>query len=207
MGSLLSYAQSQPTKKELKQQQKERKQLSRELLFLDSTVRTGYELVTKKQLRQEQKLAKKQRQEQILFKADSIKIAATLLLRSGAYQKPGRLGSSTKEKLQVRNSYEAQQLDSLKKVIKSAKKIASAQLMQNEQVKQLTNDLDPYLQQYRQLKATYQQDSLNSLLQEGGKMAWEEAKKQESVTALTKEYTPYLQEAQVYKELFDVSKK
>ena len=82
---------------------------------------------SKKELRQQKKALKRQAKEQLQLKSDSLKISAML---------------------QLRNTTEANQVDSLKKVMKNSKQLAKEAILKSEEVKQVIKALDPYLSHF-----------------------------------------------------------
>lgn len=55
--------------------------------------------------------------------------------------------------LALRNTHEAKQVDSLKRVMKNSKQLAREAILQSEEVKQATAALDPYLIHYKKYKS------------------------------------------------------
>lgn len=55
--------------------------------------------------------------------------------------------------LQLRNTHEAKQVDSLKKVMKNSKQLAKDALLKSEEVKGISKELDPYLTHYKKYKS------------------------------------------------------
>lgn len=97
------------------------------------TLRSGQDTtLTKKQLRKQSKQEKHHHKEQLTLKADSIKISAMLALR---------------------NTHEAKQVDSLKRVMKNSKQLAKEAILNHEEVKQATVSIDPYLTHYKKYKS------------------------------------------------------
>lgn len=129
--------------------------------------------LTKKQLRQQKRELRKTQKEQLHFKADSIKIAAML---------------------QLRNATEVSDKDSLKKVMKEAKRLAEQTIQEQEALKEYKKEIAPYLDHYRQYKAKL--DLLDSgnhdaLLNEAKSIGLEELNKNDEFKELSGELSPY----------------
>lgn len=127
----------------------------------------------KKALKLQSKQEKKHQKEQLQFKADSIKISAMLALR---------------------NSLEAKQVDSLKRVMKNSKQIAKDAILKSEEVKEITKALDPYLDHYKQYKSKLtllDSGNTDALLQEGKSLGLQELNNNEQYKELTKDLKSY----------------
>ncbi len=159
--------------------------------------------LTKKQLRQQKKEQKQQQrqerriaEEQLKLKADSIKISTML---------------------QLRNTTEAEERDSLKRVMKNSKKLAKesslsdrqAGILKSEEAKQASAELDPYLTHYKQYKSKLvllDSGTTDDLLSEGKQIGLKELSKNEEYKSITpnlvgagKDLQPYTKELKKYK--------
>ena len=128
---------------------------------------------TKKELRQQKKALKQHQKEQLTLKADSIKISAVLALR---------------------NTYEAKQVDSLKRVMKNSKELAKEAILKSEEVIRVSKEIDPYLTHYKQYKsklAILDSGNRDALLQDAKQLGLKELSKKEWFNDLSKELNKY----------------